>query len=126
MRAPDATVQWLRDYYAAMDSGRYDEVAACFTPDVHTIYPSGVEVIGRDALMQQTERSLNALDRIQHEIVNVWVEDSELIFELDVTYCRRDGGVLQRGGIGIFVMDGELIREQRLFVDLAGVWDLAA
>lgn len=123
MRAPDETVQWLRGYYAAMDSGRFDEVAAHFTADVHTVYPTGIEVIGRDALMAQTQRALNALERIQHELVNVWAEGDELVFELDVTYWRRDGGVVQRGGVGIFVMDGKLVREQRLFVDLNGVWD---
>lgn len=115
-------MRWLRGYYAALDAGRYDELGGYFTEDVHTIYPAGVEVIGRDELMRLTTQGLTALERIRHEIVNVWTEDDELIFELDITFWRRDGGVLQRGGVGIFVMDGVLVREQRLFIELDGVW----
>ena len=115
-------MRWLRGYYAAIDAGRYDDVSGYFTEDVHTIYPAGVEVIGRDELMRLTAQGLTALERIRHEIVNVWAEDDELIFELDITFWRRDGGVLQRGGVGIFVMEGALVREQRLFIELDGVW----
>jgi ketosteroid isomerase-like protein len=122
MKASEQKLRWLSDYYAALDAGRYGEVAGCFTPDVRTLYPMGIEVVGRDALMTQTERSLGALERIRHEIVNVWEEDDELVFELDVTYWRRDGGVLTRRGMAIFVLDDGLIAEQRLFVDLNGVW----
>lgn len=122
MKAGADRVAWLRDYYAAMDAQRFDDVAPFLREDIHTVYPTGLEVSGRDKLLHQSAIALGALERIRHDIRNVWVEDDELIFELDVTYWRKDGQVIERCGIGIFVMDGERVAAQRLFVDLNGVW----
>jgi len=114
---------WLRSYYDALDGGDYERAAEFFHEDVRTVYPRGDELIGRGALMKVTERSLGSLDRISHDIRNVWEHGDELVFELDVTYYKRGGEVIKRSGIGIFVLDDGRVREQRLYVDLAGVWD---
>lgn len=126
MKAADETVAWLRAYYDAMDNGRYDEVATYLHEDIRTRYPTGDVLDGRAPLMKVTERSLGALERIRHAIVNVWTEDDELVFELDVTYWRKDGGVVERSGMAIFELRDGLIAGQRLFVDMRGVWDLSA
>lgn len=115
---------WLADYYGALDAGRYDEAERAFAEDVVTRYPTGHELAGRAALMAVTAKSLGRLASIHHDVKNVWEEGDELIFELAVTYERTDGIKIVRPGTGIFVLDADgLIAEQRLFVDMAGVWD---
>lgn len=115
---------WLEDYYGALDAGRYDETERAFAQDVLTRYPNGHELTGRAALMAVTAKSLGRLASIRHDIRNVWEEGDEVIFELEVTYERTDGKTIVRPGTGIFVLDaGGLITQQRLFVDMAGVWD---
>lgn len=123
MKAGEDKIAWLRDYYDALDGGDYARAAEFLHEDIRTVYPRGDELLGRGALMKVSERSLGALERISHKIRNVWDEGAELVFELDVTYYRRDGEILTRAGIGIFVMDEERVREQRLYVDLTGIWD---
>lgn len=123
MRAPEETLAWLGDYYDAMDNLRFADVEEFLHEDIETRYPTGDVLQGRAPLMKVSERSLRALERIRHEIRNAWVEDDELIFELDVTYWRRDGVVIERSGIGIFVLLDHKVAAQRLFVDLAGIWD---
>lgn len=123
MKAKQRTIDWLEAYYAAMDGLRFDEVADFLAEDVHNHYATGVEVVGRDAILERGRTNLGALERIRHAVRNVWEEDDELVFELAVTYWRKDGKVIERPGMGIFVMDDGRIREQRLFVDANGVWD---
>jgi ketosteroid isomerase-like protein len=123
MKASAERVAWLEAYYSALDGGRYEEAAPHFAADVLTRYPNGAELTGRDALMAVTEKSLGRLASIRHRVLSVWEEDDEIIFELAIAYARKDGATIERTGVGIFAMRDELIREQRLFVDMAGVWD---
>lgn len=123
MKATRSTIDWLQRYYAAMDGLEFDKVADFLAEGVHNHYATGVEVVGRDAVLERGRKNLGALERIRHAVQNVWEEGDELIFELAVTYWRRDGKVIERPGMGIFVMEDGQIREQRLFVDANGVWD---
>jgi ketosteroid isomerase-like protein len=123
MKASPETVAWLEAYYRSLDALRADEIAGHFAEDVLTRYPGGGEVTGRDALMEVTAKSLRRLQRIHHRLLGVWEEEDLVIFELEVTYERTDGATIVRPGMGIFVMEDGRIREQRLFVDMGGVWD---
>jgi ketosteroid isomerase-like protein len=123
MRASPDRLAWLAAYYAALDGGRYDEAASYLAEDIATRYPAGDEMSGRAALMRVTERSLGRLASIRHRVLNAWEEDDELIFELEIAYERRDGVTIVRTGVGIFVLRDGVVAAQRLFVDMAGVWD---
>lgn len=123
MNATQRTVDWLEGYYEAMDGLQFDRVAEFLDEDCHNYYATGHEVVGREEILARGRRNLGLLERIRHSVRNVWEEDDELIFELAVTYWRRDGQVIERPGMGIFVMRDGRIAEQRLFVDARGVWD---
>lgn len=124
MKASEETLAWLRAYYAAMDAGSFDEIASRLHPECRCEYATGHVDVGREKILRRAERALGALAGISHELQAVWVQDGELIFEVRVTYRRRDGVTIARPGMGIFVLDEDrLIREQRLFVDASGVWD---
>jgi ketosteroid isomerase-like protein len=123
VKAREPAVEWLRSYYAALDAGRFDEVAEFLHADCRNQYPDGLVVVGRERIMRGMRSALGALAGISHELRRVWEEDEEVIFELEVTYRRRDGGKLVRPGAGVMVRRDGLIVAQRMFVDAAGVWD---
>lgn len=122
MKASAATTEWLHGYYAAIDGGRYHEVAAYLHEDCRSVYATGRVDVGRERIVARMETALGLLERIRHELKNAWEDDGEVIFELEVSYWRRDGETSSRPGMGIFVLQDGLIREQRLFVNDAGVW----
>jgi hypothetical protein len=123
MKASADTIAWLRAYYEAMDALRFEDVAEFLHEDCRCVYPSGHVAAGRDRILRQMRAGLTALDRIKHELKRAWEEDGELIFELEVTYVRRDGETIIRPGTGIFVFEDHKVREQRLFVESRGIWD---
>lgn len=123
MRATQSRIDWLKAYYEAMDSLRFDEVAEFLDEECHNYYATGDELIGRENILSRGRHNLGLLQRIRHSVRNVWEEDDEVIFELAVTYWRKDGDIIDRPGMGIFIMKDGRIREQRLFVDARGVWD---
>jgi ketosteroid isomerase-like protein len=119
--SPERT-QWLRDYYAALDGRRLWELAAFLHPDCCARYATGGIDTGREMIVERMATALGRLERIRHELIHVWEEDDEVIFELEVRYWRLDGVHFTRRGVGIFVLEDELIREQRLFVNDSAVW----
>jgi ketosteroid isomerase-like protein len=123
MQATQSRIDWLESYYAAMDSLQFDKVAEFLDEKCHNFYATGHELVGRDQILARGERNLGLLERIRHSVRNVWEEGDELIFELAVTYWRRDGQTIERPGMGIFVLKDGRIAQQRLFVDANGVWD---
>ena len=123
MKASPSALQWLRSYYDAIDNLRFDEVAEFLHEDCACQYPSGAVIAGRERFIRSGRRDLGALQGIRHELRDAWEEGEELIFELVVTYWREDGAKIVRPGVGIFVLDDDRIRAQRLFVDARGVWD---
>jgi hypothetical protein len=123
VKASPETLAWLGGYYAAMDGGRFDEIASYLAEDCRCAYATGHVATGRERIVRQAEQALGALAGIHHTLRGAWEEDGELIFELDVTYECTDGRTITRPGVGIFVLDADrLIHEQRLFVDVSGVW----
>lgn len=123
MKASAEMLAWLGAYYAAVDGRRYDELAELLHEECENQYPNGATVRGREKIMRGMRPALDALAGIQHELKNAWEEEGELIFELEVTYRRRDGQTIVRPGVGIFTLDAGKVRRQRLFVDASGVWD---
>ncbi len=122
MRAAASTRDWLRGYYAALDHGRFDDVAELLHADCRSHYPTGGTDEGREAILRRMRDGLGRLAGIRHELLHVWEEGDEVIFELTVTYRRTDGREIARPGMGIFVRADGLIREQRLYVHDGGVW----
>lgn len=122
MKATQSRLDWLRTYYAALDQLRFDEIARFLHEDCVTVYPTGHVDRGRERIIKRAEAALGSLERIRHELRDAWEEGEELIFELEVTYWRRDGKTITRPGVGIFTFQDGLISQQRLFVDNEGVW----
>lgn len=124
MRAKQSTLDWLRSYYAAFDSGRFDEVRTYYADGLRNTYPKGEVMEGGDAIVAGAEQRMSGLDGIRHDLKNAWEEDDgTLIWELEVTYRRKDGQTIARWGVAVgHVADGRFT-SQRLYVDQAGVWD---
>lgn len=123
MKASPRTLQWLRSYYEAIDGLRFEDAGEFLHEDCRCQYPTGAVLTGRDRFLQWGRRDLGALRGIRHELKDAWEEGDQLMFELEVTYRRKDGQQIVRPGVGIFVLEDGRIREQRLFVDARGVWD---
>jgi len=122
MTASESTIAWLRSYYEAIDQLQLDRLADFLHEQCEIHYPTGHSEVGRDRILERTEKALGSLKGTEHRLVHVWDEGEELIFELEVTYRREDGTSVLRPGVGIFVLDQGRIRQQRLFVNDAAVW----
>lgn len=122
MNARETTRDWLRSYYAAIDQLQLEELERFLHERCEIRYATGGREVGRGRIIERTRQALGSLERIEHRLSGIWEEGDSVIFELEVTYWRKDGSVVIRPGMGIFVRERGLIREQRLFVNDAGVW----
>lgn len=123
MRASEKTLDWLGHYYALVDAERMDESAVFFAEDARLRFANNEAIVGREGIDATLRALVDSLDGIRHDIKNVWEEEEGVvIYEVDVTYTRKDGGVVTCPGVVVCVVEDELFREQRIYVDITPVF----
>ena len=81
-------------------------------------------VHGRDACRETWAGFCETIDGVAHDVVAQWDVDDATIAETNVTYTRKDGRQVTVPVVTIYRPGGgEPIRDYRVFIDLAPVFD---
>lgn len=123
MNASPETLDWLGRYYALVDAGRMEESSKFFAEDARLRFANNDPVVGRGRILGVLAALVDSLDGISHDLKGVWEEeDGVLVYEVDVTYARRDGGAVTCPGAVFCKVEGETFLEQRIYVDITPVF----
>lgn len=123
MTASKETVEFLNAYYRLVDAMKIGEFMAFFTPDARLIFANNEPMQGRDAIEAGLTQVLSSVDGIRHDLRQIWnVDDDTVVFEVDVTYSRKDGRDVRVPGSAVCEMRNGLMAQQRIYVDLAPVF----
>lgn len=114
---------WLDSYYSHVDAMRVDELLEYFAPDAKLSFANFPPAIGRDGIRAALGGVLGAIAGIRHNIKTLWeAPDGTIVFEVDVTYSRRDGREVTVPGCAVsLVRDGQFVT-QSIYVDLTPVF----
>lgn len=121
MKARENTVDLVRHYYASIDTTkRMDEAILFFTEDARLRFANNELIAGREAIHDALSGILDSVNGIRHEIQGVWEdEEGAVIYEVDVTFIRKDDREVTIPGAVFCVMQDGHFREQRIYVDFA-------
>lgn len=123
MMASEETFDWLRRYYSLVDAERMDESATFFAEDAKLRFANNEPIVGREGIDATLRGLVESLDGIRHDLKDAWEEEAGvLIYEVDVTYTRKDGGVVTCHGAVVSEVEDELFQEQRIYVDITPVF----
>ena len=114
---------WLDSYYRDVDAMRVDELLEYFAPDAKLSFANYPPALGRDGIRAALGGVLGAIAGIRHDIKTLWeAPDGTIVFEVDVTYSRRDGRDVTVPGCAVsLVRDGQFVT-QSIYVDLTPVF----
>lgn len=119
-KADETTV---RRMMAAVDEMNTEAFTSGFTEDASFRYANNEPVVGRQAIGEAVEAFWAMLGGLRHDIIGVWRGEWEhgevFSFEAVVVYTRKDGSTVGIPATSTLRMEGNLVKDWRIFQDLA-------
>lgn len=125
MRAQPETLEWIKGYYALLDTGRLDECDRYFTPDATLKIAHLPEIAGFEAIDRVMRGGMSnpLVKGIVHDVRRAWEEDDGVvIFEVVARYTLADGREVDVPGVVIGEVADGRFRSQRIAADLSPVY----
>jgi limonene-1,2-epoxide hydrolase len=95
-----------------------DEAIKQFTENSYYRFGNAPPAVGREAIRQSTKAShLDQITGLSFDIKAIWEQNNAVICEMEINYARTDGSVLTLPCTDIFHMEGDLVREMRIYMD---------
>lgn len=91
--------------------------ASWLSDDCTLRFANADEIQGRDAIEPAIEGFFGSIAGLTHRIVEHWEIGDAVIFQVEVTYTRKDGGVVTLPAAVIQRRRDGLIREYRIYID---------
>jgi ketosteroid isomerase-like protein len=89
-----AAFEWYLGYLAAMDSGDVAHITAKLDEDCAVQINNHLPLHGRAAITAAFDRYWDAIDKIEHELLNIYGRDDQFAVEMLCHYTRKDGSVV--------------------------------
>ncbi|MET3934607.1 nuclear transport factor 2 family protein [Arthrobacter sp. OAP107] len=120
MRASESTIEFLTQYYAAMEAKNLERCRAYYTDDMTVTFANAPKLQGADAFVATLSGLLEQIETLHHDVVAAWEEgDGVLIFESVATWTLLDGSSLTIPACSVCRMvDGKFV-DQQVYVDNA-------
>ena len=123
MRASQATIDLLTEYYDAMEANDPEYFGAYYADNMTLTFPNSPMVTGRASALAAMSDLLNRVRSLRHDLVNVWEEDGGVvIFESVGTWNFYDGTAISINACSVFTLVDGKFTDQRIYVDNAPVF----
>ena len=122
MRASQATIDLLNEYYAAMESNDPQRYGSYYADDMTLTFGNSPTIKGRENVLAAFAEVLDRVRSLHHDLVNVWEVDSGVVVYESVGEWRlHDGTKVSIGAATVVTLvDGKFV-DQRIYVDNAPV-----
>lgn len=117
-RADQSTVDFLNDYFAAMETKDFDRLADFYADDISLAFANAPTVTGKDAVLAQMATIAGKVESLAHPLINVWQEeDGIVVFEVASVWRFPDGAEVTINACSIFTIADGKFSDQRIYVD---------
>ena len=100
----------------AMDARGFAE---CFTPDGLFRFGNAPTAKGRSEITSAVDEFFASIKGLRHNVLERWVDGDVEIAEVEATYTRHDGSEISLMAACVFRMDGDLIDDYRIYMDIS-------
>ena len=119
-----STDRWLVDLFQLVDSMDAASFAKAFTEDGTFTFGNNPPAAGRQQVQESVSAFFSTIRGLRHEIIGVWSGNWDggavKSVEARVTYTRIDGTATRSLPVtSTLRMEGDLIKDYRIFIDLA-------
>jgi ketosteroid isomerase-like protein len=108
--------------FADIDAMQPEKFVAHLTEDVVFQFANFDPAVGRESVRQAVEAFYQTISGMTHHVKNVYEDGDVSIAQIDVEYVRQDGKHVTVPNADILTFDGDLVKDWRIFIDLAPVF----
>ena len=112
----------VTEMFADIDSMDADKFVSYLTPNGRFQFGNAEPGVGRVAIRDGVAGFFSTINGLRHTITGYWQQGNVVIVELAVEYTRKDGKVVTLPCANIFRMDGLLVRDYRIFMDVSPIY----
>ena len=88
-------------------------------------FGSSPAVTGHAGIRTAVEGFFSSFAALQHDLQRVIADGNNVACEGEVTYTRHDGSKITLPFVNVFEIDGELILQYRVYIDIAPLFNAA-
>ena len=110
--------EWTENLFASIDAMDTERFLGYLSENAQFRFGSNEVVMGREAIGQAVDAFFASIDGLEHRLMRTWVHPETTICEGEVTYTRKDGSKVTLPFVDLFRMDGELVREYLIYMDI--------
>ena len=118
-------IDWIAQLFQSIDDRDSDAFMTFLSDDVLFRFGNAEPVNGKVAAAHAVRGFFESINAIQHHLLETWAQQDAVICHGIVTYTRKDSSTLNVPFANIFKLEGNLIREYLIFVDISGLYKSA-
>ncbi len=113
------TKDWAKILFKSIDELNADAFLAFLTEDVTFRFGNLPAVHGKADVSAAVNGFFGSIKAMNHDLTGIWKVDDVVICQGTVNYTRQDSSTLSVPFANIFKMNGNLIREYLIYVDIS-------
>lgn len=123
MNSPDSSLAArLAALFSAIDERDVDQFVQFLTPDATFRFGSAPPVQGRQAIADAVAGFFATIAGCSHRLDRTVADGGAVICEGEVSYQRQDGSSVTLPFVDVFEMDGELIDQYKIYLDIGPLY----
>lgn len=111
--------EWVGRLFDAIDRMDADDMASFLTENARFRFGNAEPVTGKKQIRDVVAGFFSTIKGLKHRILKVWQFEDAVICQGEVTYTRKDGGLVTVPFMNLFRMEGSLIHEYLIYNDVS-------
>ena len=113
---------WVDRLFGTVDAMDSKKFVSFLTEDARFKFGNADAVEGKEKIEQAVAGFFGTIGGLHHDVLNVWEHPGVVVTELKVTYTRKDGRKVAVPCVNVFGMQGDKIKEYKIFIDISPVY----
>lgn len=113
---------WIKELFKAIDACDAENFVNFLTDDATLIFANAKLVKGKADIRNVIATFFTSVAGLSHKILEAWEVSDAVICRGQVNYIRKDKSRLTVPFVNIFKMQGSLIKEYAIYVDISQLY----
>lgn len=122
MTAGQDASRLIENLFAAIDSMDIDGFLACIGDEARFRFGSAEPLCGHAGIRTAVDAFFASIAGLNHRIARSIADGPVLVAEGEVTYARHDGSDITLPFVNVFEVEGGLITDYRIYIDIAPLY----